>query len=132
MYEKYECGTVVHLDESTKGFNTLRHIGSSLPFEDFIIVVKAKDGRFYEIFGDFSKVEILEYQAFNRARSIPTIFIFYSQFRVLIDLAKKDNLKYSGLSEEVTLLIYRIGFITKDDLEIIDFIKDEGVEKIVN
>lgn len=129
MYQTFDGGTIVKMDETYKRINTLITIGYSLPFDSFTIFLKFDKqsyfdrDRYYLLAKDFSKTEVSEVYVKILARNKQILLINQSQFKLLIELAKKDNEGGANLTKEICEMIYQIGFLTKEELQLIRYVE---------
>lgn len=122
LTERFEGGTVVKIDKTNNGMNTLIVLGCTLPFDYYTIFLKFDKrtyfdrDRYFWLNKDLSKEEISEVDIKALARNERILILYESQFKLLIELALADNEGVTKLSKENCELIYNIGFMTKEEL----------------
>lgn len=128
MFEEYDDGTIIRLDQTSNKINTLLVIGTSLPFNAVKIFLKfdrpsyfEKD-TYYQLHDDFSKTEVTYLHIIKIARMEHILLINESQVKPLVMAAVEDNECWARLNKPTCELIHKMGFMTQDELELIKYI----------
>ncbi|MEX3625424.1 hypothetical protein [Viridibacillus arvi] len=128
MLKHYEDGTVVRIDQTSNKLNTLNVIGTSLPFNAMKIFLKfdrpsyfEKD-KYYQLHDDFSRTEVTYLDLITAASMEYILLINESQIKPLVSLALEHNECTARLDRPTCELIFKMGFMTANELELIQYI----------